>query len=405
MVGDHFATAVRGVGGNWPTPPRLWSYSSLGDAEECPRRWMLSRADYGELWSGHGYPPRPALAALTGTVIHRCLELLLAAFHAAGCTSVSDPGAVEAIRALGGYSKLISSVVVEELGGLEGNPRAADLESVMRRQLGKEVPLIRERVQMAISRARLSAGGDGLEVVPEVAAGTGIALGSHTEVDLRVEALRLLGRADLITLGGMGCTITDYKTGEPSDRHTEQLRLYGLMWSRDRAINPEQVPVERLIVSYASHDESIDPPTDAEFEELAERIIARIAATEERLALRPPPADPDAEVCRFCDVRHLCDDYWETICSTLDVERVESNGFVDCEGEVARRNGPTSWLLNLEGEPGSALLRTADAHPGFAVGDHLRLLGVMSGTIQTEAGSRVVLTMTPFSESFLLERG
>jgi PD-(D/E)XK nuclease superfamily len=394
MPGAGFMTAVRGIGGDWPATPGLWSYSSLGDAEECPRRWMLSRADYGDLWAGRGYPPRPGLAALSGTVVHRCLELLLAAFDAAGCTSVDDPGTVEAIRGLGGYTELISSVLAEELDGLEGNPRAAGLESAIRRRLGKEVPLMRERVQTAISRARLGNGGEG------AGADIGMAGGSHTEVELRVEELRLRGRADLITLDGKGCTITDYKTGAPSDRHAEQLRLYGLMWSRDQTLNPGRVPVGRLVVSYASHEESIDPPTDAEFEELADAITARIAATEKRLALRPPPANPDAEVCRFCDVRHLCDDYWESVCPPLDVDRV---GLVDFQGEVERRNGPKSWLLDLEGEPGSALLRTGDEDPGFVVGDRIRLLGVMSGAIQTEAGSQVVLTMTEFSESFLLD--
>ena len=92
---DHFQTAVRGIAGEWPTAPGLWSYSSLGNAEDCPRRWMLSRADYGELWGGHGYPPRPALPALTGSVVHRCLELLLSAFQAQGSASVADPSAVE----------------------------------------------------------------------------------------------------------------------------------------------------------------------------------------------------------------------------------------------------------------------------------------------------------------------
>src|SRR6202040_642643 len=88
---EHFQTAIRGIGGNWPTAPGLWSYSSLGNAEGCPRRWMLSRADYGELWNGSGYPPHPALAALAGSVVHRCLELLLSGLQARGCTSVEHP--------------------------------------------------------------------------------------------------------------------------------------------------------------------------------------------------------------------------------------------------------------------------------------------------------------------------
>lgn len=402
--GDHFGTAVRGVEGTWPTAPGFWSYSSLGAAEVCPRRWMLSRADYGDLWEGHGYPPRPALAALTGTVVHRCLEVLLTAFHAQGCSSIADPAAVEATRGLGGYSKLVESVITEELAALKGNPRAADLEPALVRQLTKEVPHIRERVQMAISRARLVPGGEDSETDSNGTGEAGITRGSHTEVELRDDELRLVGRADLITVSETGCTITDYKTGEPSEGHSDQLRLYGLLWSRDRRVNPDWIPIERLVVSYPTHDEQVDVPSPSELADLATQITSTIAATEGQLALRPPPAHPDTEICQFCDVRHLCDDYWSTVRPTLGVVQAESAaGFVDCEGEIARRNGPLSWVLRLEGDPDSALLRTTDEHPGFKVGDHVRLLGVAVGTVDAEGSSEVVLTMTAFSELFLLD--
>jgi CRISPR/Cas system-associated exonuclease Cas4 (RecB family) len=402
---DHFHTAIRGAGGTWPTAPGFWSYSSLGNAEECPRRWMLSRADYGDLWDGPGYPPRPTLAALAGSVVHRCLELLLTTFQAQGCASVTDPSAVEAIRRIGGYGKLVGSVITEELAILQGNPRATELKATLERQLVKQVPHIRERVQLAISRAQLMADQHDPGIRSDAATRTGITPGSHAEVELRADELRLLGRADLITVSETGCTITDYKTGAPSDHHAEQLRLYGLLWRRDREINPDQIPIERLVVSYATHDEVVDVPSDAELERLADQISVRIAATEEQLALRPPPANPDSEVCEFCDVRHLCDDYWVTVCSTLGAEPAVSSGaFVDCEGEVIRQNGPRSWVLKLEGEPDSALLRTPTERPGFAVGDFVRLLGVAAKTVQEEGISQCVLTMTSFSESFQVDR-
>lgn len=403
-TGDHFATAVQGVNGTWPRAPSLWSYSSLGVAEECPRRWMLSRADYGDLWGGHGYPSRPALAALKGSVVHRCLELLLTAFHDRGCSSVADPAAVEAIRGLGGYSKLVESVIAEEIAALKDNPRAADMGPALTRQMTKGISRIRERVQMAISRARLAPVDGGLGMDPKGTDEVGITCGSHTEVELRGDELRLIGRADLITIRETGCTITDYKTGEPSEDHADQLRLYGLLWSRDRRVNPSRIPIEALVVSYATHDHSIDAPSAADLAGLASEIKSRIATTEKQLALRPPPARPKPEICRFCDVRHLCDDYWMTVGPTLDVEPMESStSFVDCEGEIVRRNGPASWVLSLEGEPALALLRTTDERAEFNVGDRVRLLGVAAGTVQAEGASPVVLTMTPFSEAFLVD--
>jgi len=364
---------------------------------------MLSRADYGELWGGRGYPPRPAFAAFVGTVVHRCLELLLTAFHDRGCPSITDPVAVEVIRGLGGYSRLVESVVKEELATLKGNPRAVDLEQDFARQLAKDGPRIRQLVQMAISRAQFVPVGDNSEIGSEGPDGTGITRGSHTEVELRDGDLRVMGRADLITLGESGCTITDYKTGEPSEGHADQIRLYGLLWNRDQRVNPDQIPIASLLVAYATHDESVEVPSEAELATLAAQITSRIEATEEELDLRPPPARPDPEICRFCDVRHLCDDYWTTVPSTLAVGQSESAaGFVDCGGEIAERNGPKSWVLRLDGEPNSALLRTTDERPGFSVGDHVRLLGVVE-TIEADGTPQLVLTMTQFSESFVLD--
>lgn len=402
--GDQFQTAVRGVRGAWPEAPSFWSYSSLGAAEECPRRWMLTRADYGDLWEGRGYPPRPAFAALAGTVIHRCLEVLLTAFHDRGCTSVTDPIAVEVIRGLGGYSKVIESVIGEELAALEGNPRAVDLELGLARQLTKNGPRIRQRVQMAVSRARLAPVAGDSEIGSEGPDERGVTRGSHTEVELRDDDLRVVGRADLITVDESGCTITDYKTGDPSEGHAEQLRLYGLLWSRDKRVNPNRVPIESLVVAYATHDESVEVPSDAELATLAAQITSRIAAAEEQLDLRPPPARPSPEICRLCDVRHLCDDYWATVRPRLGDGLADSAAdIVDCEGEIVERNGPMSWVLRLEGDPDSALVRTTDQRPGFAVGDQVRLLGVAGGMIEADGATQVVLTMTPFSECFLLD--
>jgi len=365
---------------------------------------MLSRADYGDLWGGHGYPSRPALAALNGSVVHRCLELLLTAFHDRGCSSVADPAAVEAIRGLGGYSKLVESVIAEEIAALKDNPRAVDMGPALTSQMTKGISRIRERVQMAISRARLAPIDGGLGMDSKGTDEVGITCGSHTEVELRDDELRLIGRADLITVGETGCTITDYKTGEPSEDHSDQLRLYGLLWSRDGQVNPGRIPIESLVVSYATHDHSIDVPSAPDLAGLASEITSRIATTEKQLALRPPPAKPKPEICRFCDVRHLCDDYWMTVRPTFDMEPMEpSTGFVDCEGEIARRNGPASWVLSLEGEPASALLRTTDERAAFSAGDCVRLLGVAAGTVQAEGASQVVLTMTPFSEAFLVD--
>src|SRR5689334_22506494 len=104
---DTFRTRVRGVCGTWPQVPEFWSYSSLKDAEDCPRRWALARAKYPEIWNRAGYPPTAALPAAVGDVIHRSLDAILQLLHSEGCASIHDPTAVAALRRVGGFSSLI----------------------------------------------------------------------------------------------------------------------------------------------------------------------------------------------------------------------------------------------------------------------------------------------------------
>src|SRR6202035_2642742 len=132
--------------------PKTWSYSSLREATECPRRWMLSRATYPEIWNRWGYPPRPTLPSLMGDVVHGILEVLLRSFHDHGCTSLADPATVKVLKDLGGYTKLVERRIEKELETLGGNPRVADRLGPLQTALRVKVPEIRQRVQAVIAR-------------------------------------------------------------------------------------------------------------------------------------------------------------------------------------------------------------------------------------------------------------
>ena len=80
-VSGVFKTHVRGVEGTWPGRPEFWSYSSLREAEECPRRWALTRATYRAVWDRPGYPPRPIMPAMVGDTVHRALDVILRTLH------------------------------------------------------------------------------------------------------------------------------------------------------------------------------------------------------------------------------------------------------------------------------------------------------------------------------------
>jgi PD-(D/E)XK nuclease superfamily len=400
---DRFRTAVHGVSGVWPAPPTVWSYSSLRDAEECPRRWMLSRASYPSIWQRTGYPPRPILPALVGDAVHEVLEMILRALHAHGCESLADPCAVDVLKELGGYSKLVERAIDEQLARLEDNPRIADRLPGLRTLLRMRVPDIRHRVQAVIARTT---------VKPTPLLGLGNASrpqrgplsdGSYPEVELRVPELRFTGRADLLTVDGAACVITDYKTGVPDSHHADQVRTYALLWSRDVELNPNKLPVQLLVLAYATHDEQIDPPTDSELGALARQIAARTVEADRQLQLRPPPAYPSPDMCRLCAVRHLCEDYWAgPPANAMPPVSSDTVNFVDIEAVVVSQNGPRSWIIEIDPDRASALLRTPTEAATFRIGDRLRLLDLAHG--HDDDADRAILTVTQSSEVFVLER-
>jgi len=395
---SDFSTGVVDSDGSWPNPPSTWSYSSLREASECPRRWMLSRANYPDIWDHWGYPPRSSMPALIGDVVHGSLEVLLRSFKKHGCTSLADPATVAAIKDLGGYTKLVEQRIEDELEKLADNPRAADRIGALRTALRVKVPELRQRVQTTIARTRFTA-----TQSHESSGGTPgtrgeLSPGFHPETELRASELRMAGRADLVTVEEDACEIADYKTGNPDPHHADQLRLYALLWNRDHELNPRTLPVSRLVVSYPSHDEDIDPPSATELDDLAAENTELIQQAEASLKQHPPVACPEATICRMCGVRQLCSEYWTALGGELgDALNELDPEWFDVEGQVRSQNGPRSWLISSENQT-SLLLRTSSEVVPFQVGDRIRLLNLRR-EIDPES-AHLIGSMTQVSEVF-----
>jgi hypothetical protein len=399
--GNSFTTRVRGIDGIWPAPPKVWSYSSLHEAEECPRRWMLLRAGYPGVWTRSGYPRRPILPALVGVAVHRVLELILLALHEGACESLETECAVEVLKELGGFSMLANRAIDELLVDLQGNPRVANRASRFRSDLSLRVPEIRRRVQGLISRTVL------LPVRVDGSSGdqrpgrAPLAPGSHPEVELVSRELRFVGRADLVTIDQDTCTITDYKTGSSDARHTDQLRIYALLWGRDAELNPRRTPAGRLVVAYATHDEIIEGPSELSLSDLAQQLVSRTSEADGELNRRPPPAKPAPSTCQYCSVRQLCEEYWAALRGGgMGDTPGKPPDFLDCEAFVVRRNGPRSWLVDAGPHAERTLLRTVDEAAPFDRGDRLRLLDVVKGGDQ--GVDPPTLTITTASEVHVL---
>lgn len=383
-----------------PGVPELWSYSALKAIETCPRRYVLGRAKYPDLWDRSGYPQVPNSAALFGDVVHDSLETIVRALADHGCTSASSPEAFAVLKELGGYSEVVKTMLANRLAQLDGNPRlAASKRERLQVQLEQRIPEAREEVQHYLHRMTLTpregAGAAGLSSGGNSRYARGV--GSHPEATLQADELRLWGRVDLLSVGPERVDITDHKTGAEEEGHFDQLRFYAVLWDQDRISNHRRTPLGTLTASYPSRERVIDAPDAAELHALADALGSRVTNADDRVQSDEPVALP-GEHCRFCSVRPICRPYWST---TIDPAGLKAGAWFDFEGTVDERNGIKSWWLRgLGPQQNPLLLRTTSAQQVLEPGQRLRLLGLRRD--DDPEIDAVVAVLTGTSEVFVV---
>lgn len=411
--GVRFHTGVEGAWGYFPEMPPLWSFSSLKDVEACPRRWMLSRASYPDIWDKRGYPQVPHPAALLGDVIHRALEVIVEALNSSGCTATNASDAVEILRGLGGLSAVLREAIADKVEGLADNPRISDeAREGVRQSLIDQLGVASNRLQLFLSRGSLPvwAADVNTEVEDQGGGRSGggprrrspVGAGAHPEVDVVADELRLWGRIDLVTVDESGVTITDYKSGQEDPSHDDQVRLYALLWDLDHETNPERTAATALVVSYPARDRVI-PALDTEaLRGLETATRARIEQADGQADGKPPQAKPGPETCQFCQVRQLCAEYWQEV--VPDPVTVAPKQWFDLEGTVLRRNGAKSWVIEAaHGGGAEVLVRTPSPSETLPLGRTVRLLGVRRVGDPDEP-DKLIAALGSTSEQFVLDQ-
>jgi hypothetical protein len=393
----------------WPGPPAEMSVSTYAEIDECPRRWALGAAEYADIWSGRGYPPKFQVAALAGSVVHLALEIITKQLTRAGVPSLDDPLAPQVLRELGGYTRVVEDCVERILKRFVGNPRALPLMEHAQRTLRGQVPTLRARVQSMLARLRLpkTAPPPAPAMSAPKTAGpptrSPLANGTYPEMEVRAKSIGWKGKVDLLVLGDGACEITDFKTGAADEAHKFQVRVYAVLWRLDDELNPSGRVVDRLVLAYESQDVEVAPPSAQEIDDLGRDLLARRKASEAALAGRPPAARPAPETCRYCGVRQLCDAYW--VGATQAVS--EDGRFGDIELKITGRHGPTSWdavVVRARDLPAktTALLRLQQPDE-FKTGSRVRVLDGALARDPEDATAPVIVTVGSFSEAYRVE--
>lgn len=261
-----------------PGVPDVWSFSSLGDFAECPRRWALKRTPV-RLFNGN-IPEQPTRRSLEGILLHSLVER----FSSSDGLQPFRPRR-ELLAVLDEWQAKNSSnprVRAERLAGAVG------VEEILRAfaDIAPQLPQRWAAFRVTKKPARR-------------------APANCTEVGLRDPNSKLVGRADAVR----GAEIVEIKTGQQRDRDTEQVLFYAALYL---AIYGK--PPDRLTVVYTALNERVDVqvPTRNDLQALLNSLRTRYTEVEQAVIAGTFDPLPEPAKCSMCHVRPFCGAYWRT---------------------------------------------------------------------------------------------
>lgn len=374
----------------WPEPPSVMSFTTLMDIEKCPRCWALLNAEYPHIWDKRGYPNRPTVPALIGSTIHRGIEIIIKDLIAMQCRSIDDTRLVQILKRHGGWSAVLTKVLDDVLLEEKHNPRVSHEYGSLRSRIRSQIPKMREATQNILRRVDWACRANG--TYERQTAGA-LGLGSHSEVYLECREIGLCGRADLITLTEGGCSITDFKTGAHKAQHELQVQIYAFLWVRDEHRNPLRRMANRLCLSYEAKDICLPGPSEDDLSELESQLHDRISRAKRATTTEKPRARLSLENCRYCPVRHLCDEYWTEWGQNNLYGECAEDALVDVEVVLEKHHTSNIWNAILHaGLPlhgGERILVRIDSHWDFieycrATKQKIRMLACRTVSIAAE---------------------
>jgi hypothetical protein len=302
--------------------PERFSYSSLQQLRECPRRWQLRHARYGDQT---GYPEAFSPPAERGRMVHELVSQLFRAMAAAGNPTQGSAAFQAAARELKPLDQA-AFLVDEARRKLAAHPRGRGQRlSFTPLEIYSAASLLFQREYRPATTPRrepriATRPADPATRQEEPPAQEALAWrlrrqGVLSEKPLMHPTLPLHGIVDLLLWGQHGAIVVDFKTGAPHASHHEQVQLYGLLWWRQEGHLPEGGEVR-----YGARAEEI-AMDEATLLRLEQQLTAEISQFRTSLVSEAPALVGDH--CHFCPVRPLCDRYWE--------EPLAASDWVDAE--------------------------------------------------------------------------
>jgi CRISPR/Cas system-associated exonuclease Cas4 (RecB family) len=388
---------------SWPSPPGFMSFSTLLELEACPRRWALSAARYQDVWHGLGYPKRPNLAALRGEIVHNVISLIAKELSQ---HPITGRRVSQVLRDLGGFTIVFENTIKKVLQRHSENPRVHPIIERISDQLTAEIPELRLKSQELLARVNFDRYAT-LVTGPAHAdcfnAPRPLTTGVFSELEVKSAALAWHGFIDLLSLSSDACEIRDFKSGKQKEEHIFQLYAYALLWLKDSELNPNGRPATRLAISYLDDDVEVPAPGPADYPQIESSIRERTALALMSIQSMPPKAIVGSDNCSFCQVRHLCDEYWDAqLKCSPKLPICKESRFIDIQVLLISRRGPSSWDAKVQssyfvfdGRPVLVFDQTGTLM-NLQEGKMIRLLNVCA----PNAGDEAEPSMQPLSVNF-----
>ncbi len=332
-------------------PPEWYSPTALAALERCPLQWQLEHSRWGDMPRHPGIPNR---RRVEGSIVHDLLEAMFRQLGRAGRPDLGTDGFRTAMRELK-VQEVLGRLLAREDERWAEHPRTkgAPLSLDPGELRNRTFAMFRKTYQPATTAG------------PSSGSRTSDALGS--EVSIEDAELRLRGRIDL----AKPAELTEFKTGNARPEHEHQIELYGLMWSRQRGVNPT------LTLVYPDESKTWKP-TSSQIAAVQRELESKISEYD-RLLDGEAPARP-GEHCVHCAVRAFCSTYWEE-------PRASDMEFVLAQVPGVHAIGAGKVLIGLHAAHVACV-------GDIAVGDKVRLLGVKVKGTEVE--------LPPWGEVFLV---
>jgi len=326
-----------------PLLPKIFSFSFIKSFDSCPYKWYLLNSDYG--FAEKGYPVNINIYAFVGSVVHNCLNDILKYFKNKNCFDFDNHKIKQLLISKGGLTSIVKENVEKLIFTYKNNPRFCYILEEFKPNISKYNDDIIHKLNVLFAKIKSNSKHEKIERNDKDKLFQ-LKSNIYTELVINNPEYKLKGVLDYVIVNDKGCIIIDFKTGEKNDNHLEQLKFYNMLWQYDIVYNKRKIPVKELKLLYSKDSLVIRGLNNEEIIELKNSYLNKINSINNNITDNNFPTILEEKKCAYCDVRHLCDEYWKNKKKTKYLEFTKSK-YQDIEYRIIDQKTDDQFIIDI----------------------------------------------------------